>query len=103
MMMMMMVTLSIISLNAEVNICIVLYSSENQFLINKTYDNSQKLQVHLVPHSHDDPGWLKTVDQYYTGSNSSVYLASVQYIFDSVVTELRKGVSTTSTFYMFCS
>ena len=30
------------------------------------------------------------MDQYYTGSNSSVYLASVQYIFDSVVTELSK-------------
>lgn len=51
---------------------------------------SDKLQVHLIMHSHDDPGWLKTADQYYTGANSSVYLASVQYIFDSVVTELQK-------------
>jgi alpha-mannosidase len=31
-----------------------------------------KLQVHLVPHSHDDVGWLKTVDQYYLGSNNSI-------------------------------
>jgi len=52
--------------------------------------SDDKLQVHLIMHSHDDPGWLKTVDQYYTGANSSVYLASVQYIFDSVVTELNK-------------
>ena len=28
-----------------------------------------KLNVHLICHSHDDVGWLKTVDQYYYGSN----------------------------------
>lgn len=23
---------------------------------------------HLIPHSHDDVGWLKTVDQYFAGT-----------------------------------
>lgn len=31
-----------------------------------------KLNVHLVAHSHDDVGWLKTIDQYYVGSNNSI-------------------------------
>ncbi|KAL0281361.1 UNVERIFIED_CONTAM: hypothetical protein PYX00_002368 [Menopon gallinae] len=47
-----------------------------------------KLNVHLVPHTHDDVGWLKTVDQYYYGSLSRVQNAGVQYILDSVVREL---------------
>ena len=27
------------------------------------------LFVHMISHSHDDVGWLKTVDEYYSGSN----------------------------------
>ena len=47
------------------------------------------LNVHLVPHTHDDTGWLKTVDQYYYGTNSSIQLASVQYILDTVMPSLE--------------
>ncbi|CAI5521660.1 unnamed protein product [Closterium sp. Naga37s-1] len=49
-----------------------------------------KLNVHLVAHSHDDVGWLKTVDQYYIGSNNSIQVAAVQYILDTVVEQLSE-------------
>lgn len=48
------------------------------------------LNVHIVPHSHDDVGWLKTVEQYYYGANNSIQNAGVQYIYDSVLEELWK-------------
>ena len=51
------------------------------------------INVHLVPHSHDDVGWLKTVDQYYYGSRNNIQHAGVQYILDSVVVELSKDKS----------
>lgn len=36
-----------------------------------------KLNVHLVSHTHDDVGWLKTVDQYFVGSNNSIQASAV--------------------------
>ena len=47
-----------------------------------------KLQIHLVPHTHDDVGWLKTVDEYFYGANNSIQHAGVQYILDSVIPAL---------------
>ncbi|KAM1014842.1 hypothetical protein ACFX14_044776 [Malus domestica] len=57
------------------------------------YNTSQgivpgKINVHLVPHTHDDVGWLKTVDQYYVGSNNSIQGACVQNVLDSLVPAL---------------
>ncbi|CAL1274579.1 unnamed protein product [Larinioides sclopetarius] len=47
-----------------------------------------KLNVHLVCHTHNDVGWLKTVDQYFYGANQSIQRAGVQYIIDSVIQSL---------------
>ncbi|XP_069124923.1 lysosomal alpha-mannosidase-like [Argopecten irradians] len=48
------------------------------------------INVHLVPHTHDDVGWLKTVDQYFYGDKSDIQRAGVQYILDAVIAELQK-------------
>ncbi|XP_043724653.1 probable alpha-mannosidase At5g13980 isoform X2 [Telopea speciosissima] len=64
--------------------------SESRYI---AYNTSQgivpgKINVHLVPHTHDDVGWLKTIDQYYVGSNNSIQVACVQNVLDSVVPAL---------------
>eukprot|EP00521_Asterionellopsis_glacialis_P017327 CAMPEP_0195302294 /NCGR_PEP_ID=MMETSP0707-20130614/30840_1 /TAXON_ID=33640 /ORGANISM="Asterionellopsis glacialis, Strain CCMP134" /LENGTH=1068 /DNA_ID=CAMNT_0040365501 /DNA_START=82 /DNA_END=3288 /DNA_ORIENTATION=- len=51
----------------------------------------QTLNVHIVPHTHDDVGWLKTVEQYYYGQNSTIQDAFVQSIITTVVEELVKN------------
>jgi len=50
-------------------------------------DGDGVINVHIVSHSHDDVGWLKTVDQYFYGANQSIQHAGVQYILDTVVAQ----------------
>ncbi|OIW19935.1 hypothetical protein TanjilG_30849 [Lupinus angustifolius] len=65
-------------------------SSESKYIRYNTTSTivPGKLNVHLVPHTHDDVGWLKTIDQYYVGSNNSIQGACVQNVLDSLVPAL---------------
>jgi lysosomal alpha-mannosidase len=54
---------------------------------------SGMLNVHIVPHTHDDVGWLKTVDQYYYGARNDIQHAGVQYILDTTMNELLNDPS----------
>eukprot|EP00980_Cylindrotheca_fusiformis_P014284 scaffold3791_cov137-Cylindrotheca_fusiformis.AAC.11 len=60
--------------------------------------NSRVLNVHVVPHTHDDVGWLKTVEQYYFGWNETIQKASVENILDSVVASLLENEDRTFTY-----
>jgi hypothetical protein len=46
--------------------------------------------VHFVHHTHDDVGWLKTVDEYYSGVNNDIQRVEVKLILDEVMPELIK-------------
>lgn len=68
---------------------ILLYVSEPYFCAESACPNPYSkcnlgkdgfTNVHIVSHTHDDVGWLKTVDQYYYGSNNGEAEDTVQYI-----------------------
>ncbi|CAG4967828.1 unnamed protein product [Colias eurytheme] len=46
------------------------------------------LNVHIIAHSHMDAGWVKTFDEYYYGTKTTISTANVQLIYHSVLSEL---------------
>ncbi|XP_041998923.1 probable alpha-mannosidase At5g13980 isoform X1 [Salvia splendens] len=67
------------------SVCFVV---EGKYMVYNTSAGVGKINVHLVPHTHDDVGWLKTVDQYYVGSNNSIQGACVHNVLDSLIPAL---------------
>jgi len=45
----------------------------------------------LIAHTHDDVGWLKTVDAYYSGSNVFDQYSYVNLILSTVIQELQRN------------
>lgn len=52
---------------------------------NEFAPNANDLTIHVIAHSHDDVGWLKTVDDYYYGGKQDIQWAAVQFTIDSVL------------------
>ncbi|XP_075234811.1 lysosomal alpha-mannosidase-like [Lycorma delicatula] len=57
--------------------------------------SQNKTNIHLICHTHDDVGWVKTVDQYFFGgrrnSKGNERFFAVEQILDSVISELLKN------------
>lgn len=61
--------ISVSAVMAALNVRDVPHKDKEEFLKNiKAPTADSPLTVHIVPHTHDDVGWLKTVDEYYSGS-----------------------------------
>ena len=73
------------------------HSEKYESSLNKTKVHKRKraanetVNIHIFAHTHDDVGWLKTVDQYYTGSDQADQHAEVNLVITTVVDELQKN------------
>ena len=52
--------------------------------------SSEMLKTIIVPHSHDDVGWLKSFQEYYEGSRTDIDQGNVRAILTNVLEELKK-------------
>ena len=57
----------------------IIRDADEHYLKNQTVHTSLKDEpkpypwtIHVTPHSHDDVGWLKTLNQYFDGSRKDI-------------------------------
>ena len=85
--------------DVDVDVDITNNNNNNNNVHQSQYDpSSNKLNIHIVPHTHDDVGWLKTVEQYYYGQNHTIRHACVSCILDSIIYALQLNPSRKFTF-----
>jgi len=70
----------------------------NNNIQNNRKNQDKHLTVHLIPHTHDDVGWIKTYEEYYLGINNKISHASVKQILDEVVMILAQNENFTFTY-----
>ena len=52
--------------------------SEKPSLLRGTKSPAKELNVFILPHSHDDPGWVRTSDQYFEFFVRHIYTTAVE-------------------------
>uniref|UniRef100_A0A0K0ELU2 Alpha-mannosidase n=1 Tax=Strongyloides stercoralis TaxID=6248 RepID=A0A0K0ELU2_STRER len=53
---------------------------KNYYDVTYNKNDMKKINVFLIPHSHDDPGWLKTFEKYYNDDVSKILYGMLEYL-----------------------